>query len=273
MKQPAYKSEPIFAVTCDVDWASEDAIRIQQGIFDEHDVRATYFVTHESPILRELFQAKRIDLGIHPNFLPNSSHGETFEEVLDTVLTFAPESRCSRSHRYFDAAPVTQSLVKRGFRYDANLCTNLQKEIAPIRHESGLIRFPCFYEDGTHSWQRLGWDFADFKGLFTLAGIKILSVHPMTIAMNATSQDYWAELKRKFPPQKWIQMEAKELAANACREQGPKNFLEEMLAFIKKSGFQTMTMDELYQHFGHEDSLQNELHQNSKHFYVKENTK
>lgn len=257
--KPLYTREPVFAVTSDVDWASEDAIALQQAILDEHRIAATYFMTHHSPLLAAWHEQGRVDLGIHPNFLPNSSHGDHFEQVLDTVSQFAPQARCSRSHMYFDASPITRSLVKRGFKYDSNLCTNLQPDIAPIRHESGLIRFPCFYEDGSHSWQRVGWRFADFERLFVQPGIKILSVHPMTIAMNVTTQDYWAQLKQQFPPEQWTRMTAAELSAHACREVGPRQFLEDALAFIRRNGFRIVSMDELYQEFGRGLSLQDEL--------------
>jgi hypothetical protein len=255
MNRNIYETEPIFCITSDVDWASEDAIQIQQDVLDKYNVCATYFVTHDSPLLNKWDQEGKIQLGIHPNFLSGSSHGDSIDQVIDTVMKFAPNARCFRSHRYFDVAPMTHALVNRGILYDSNLCTNLQQNITPIAHESGLIRFPCFYEDGTHfGWRRI-WNFSQFTETFSHPGLKIISTHPMITALNVTTPEYWAELKVKFPPEKWIKLSARELYLNACKEPGPKNFLEDILDYVRQKGFKIMTMEELYQKYGRYDGV------------------
>jgi len=250
MNKPAYLDEPIFCFTSDVDWASEDALQIQQDIYDRYGIQTTYFVTHKSPLLERWHKEGKIQLGIHPNFLPGSSHGNTIDEVLDTVMKFAPRARCFRSHRCFDVAPVTDALVKRGLLYDSNLITNLQQGISPLKHESGLIRFPCFYEDGIHFKWRRRWDFREFEKIFNQPGLKIISHHPMITAMNVTTAEKWGILKTKFPPGVWIKMSKEQLLENACREPGPKNFLEDMIKFVLENKFSIMSMEELYQNFG-----------------------
>jgi hypothetical protein len=250
MHQTLYQKGPVFCVTSDVDWASEDAIRFQQGILDGYRVVPTYFMTHHSPVLNEWHAEGRVHLGIHPNFLPGSSHGSTFEEVIDTVLQFAPQARCFRSHHFFDTTAITHALAARGFEYDSNLCTVLQERIVPIRHESGLIRFPCFYEDGTLSWQREGWQFDDFAHLFRTPGLKIINIHPMTTALNAPNPEFWGAMKKKFAPAQWLQLTAAELSANRWLGSGPIAFLRDALTFIRANRYPLMTMEELYQNFG-----------------------
>lgn len=255
MNKPAYLSEPVFCFTSDVDWASEEALQIQQDIYDRDDIHATYFVTHKSPLLEKWHQESKVQLGIHPNFLPGSSHGNTIDEVIATVMKFVPGARCFRSHRCFDMPAVTDALVKKGLLYDSNLMTNLQQGISPITHESGLIRFPCFYEDGIHfKWKR-GWDFSKFEKMFSQPGIKIVSPHPMITAMNVTTAEGWASLKAKFPAKAWIKMSGEQLLENACKEQGPKNFLEDMITFVLNNKFTIMSMEELYQNFGNTDNI------------------
>lgn len=210
----------------------------------------TYFVTHQSPLLEKWHRERKIQLGIHPNFLPGSSHGNTINEVIDTVMKYVPEARCFRSHRCFDVAPVTDALVKRGLLYDSNLITNLQQGISPIKHESGLIRFPCFYEDGIHFKWRRSWDFTGFEKIFSQPGIKIISPHHMITAMNVSTAEGWGNLKAKFSPETWIKMSKEQLLDNAYQEQGPKNFLEDMIEFVLKNKFPIMSMEELYQNFG-----------------------
>lgn len=250
MIRPAYETEPVFCVTSDVDWASEDALKIQQDILDKHDVHCTYFMTHNSELLTRLEAEGRVTFAIHPNFLPGSSHGESVDEVIDTVFSFAPKARCFRSHRYFDTTTVAHTMVKRGILYDSNLCTDLQERLMPIQHESGLIRFPCYYEDGTHFHRDRGWDFKAFEQRFLGPGLKIIALHPMVTAFNLTSPEYSAQLKQKFPPEKWIRLSKQELESHAVPGPGPRQFLDDMLAFIKAQGCTVMTMEELYQNFG-----------------------
>lgn len=247
--RPIYNLKPVFCFTSDMDWASEAALAIQQEIFDLYDIHATYFVTHDSPLIIKRRKDKKVDIGIHPNFLPDSSHGNTFEEVIDTVLKFAPEARCFRSHRCFEATPITHALVKKGLLYDSNMITNLQQGITPIKHESGLIRFPVFYEDGTHFEWRRDWDFSKYAKLFGYPGIKIISVHAMITALNAATSEYWAQLKIKFPPDKWINMSKDEIAENICDNPGPKQFLIDMIEYIKQNNHIIMTIEELYQYY------------------------
>ena len=251
--RPVYLDKPVFCFTSDVDWASEDALLILQEIYDRYDILATYFVTHDSTAINRWHKEKKIEIGIHPNFLPGSSHGDSFEEVIETVMGFAPKARCFRAHRCFDVTQTTHALVERGLVYDSNMVTNLQQGIAPIEHESGLLRFPVFYEDGTHFEWRRSWDFSRFAGAFSKPGIKIISTHAMITALNVITTEYWARLKVKFPPDKWIKMSADEIAENACQETGPKMFLEDMIKHVRRNNMIVMTMEELYQNFGKAD--------------------
>lgn len=242
--------KPIYCFTTDIDWASEPAIELQQAIYDEFAVKATYFVTHRSELVDKLHADGKIELGIHPNFLPNSSHGNNFEEVIETVMRLVPNARCFRAHRCFDVAIVTDMLFQRGILYDSNLITRLQPNLTPIIHESGMVRFPCFYEDGTHFKWRLKWDFSLYRELFNTPGLKIISTHPMITAMNVNSAEYWAQLKIKFPPDKWIKMTGYQLGQNRCSGPGPAEFLRRIIANALDKGFPVMTLDELYWKFG-----------------------
>ncbi|MCD6162305.1 MAG: hypothetical protein J7K40_07815 [candidate division Zixibacteria bacterium] len=246
---PIYNLKPVFCFTSDMDWASEAALTNLQEIFDLYDIHATYFATHESSLINKWYKEKKIDVGIHPNFLPESSHGNSFKKVIDTVMKFAPQARCFRSHRCFDATPVTHALAERGILYDSNMITNLQQGIMPIKHESGLIRFPVFYEDGTHFEWRRSWDFGKYAELFGYPGIKIISIHAMITALNVTTSEYWAQLKVKFPPDRWINMSKNEITENICVNPGPRQFLKDMIEYIKTNNHAIMTMEELYQYY------------------------
>jgi hypothetical protein len=251
--RPLHETEPVYCVTTDVDWASDDAIAQQQAIFDAFDVKATYFVTHDSALVADLHRAGRIERGVHPNFLPGSSHGDDVEEVVRTVMSFAPEARCVRAHRYYDASPATEALVAAGIVYDSNLMTNLQSRISPIAHESGLVRFPCFWEDGTHNkWQR-AWEYARFADVFRGPGIKILSVHPLVTAFNCRSRAGWSDLKARFTLEEWTALDDATIRDHTDPEPGPAAFLRAALADIRERDALVVTMEELYESVSRSD--------------------
>ncbi|HEY8645027.1 MAG TPA: hypothetical protein VIL77_04030 [Gaiellaceae bacterium] len=63
-------------LTLDVDWCPDSAIDDVAELLIERDVPATWLVTHTSPAIDRLrLRADLFELGIHPNFLPGSTHG------------------------------------------------------------------------------------------------------------------------------------------------------------------------------------------------------
>ena len=105
-----WDERPVFCFTSDIDWASEEVIDLCLRQLPVEILKPTVFVTHKSEMIEREFLAGRIQRGIHPNFLPGSSHGESFREVVETCKTFAPEATCSRSHRAFDVTDTAHLL-------------------------------------------------------------------------------------------------------------------------------------------------------------------
>ena len=91
----------ITALTLDIDWASDDIIEDIAEYLLEKKVKATWFATHESQATEALKSYPEFfERGIHPNFFEGSSHGKTYEEVLEYCLKIVPEAISSRSHVY-----------------------------------------------------------------------------------------------------------------------------------------------------------------------------
>src|SRR5438094_1261651 len=123
---------PIFCMTSDTDWASEDCIDDFIHLVSEFGVRPTMFATHDSAVLRANEQEGRIDIEVHPNFLPGSTHGADFVSVIDHVFRLYPEAKTFRSHGFVDGSAISAEMVRRGVRYDSNLCLYLQPNLAPL---------------------------------------------------------------------------------------------------------------------------------------------
>jgi hypothetical protein len=60
----------------DLDWASEDSIKETLAIVQDYSWPFTVFVTHHSETFwRYKENHPELNFGLHPNFLPGSSHG------------------------------------------------------------------------------------------------------------------------------------------------------------------------------------------------------
>lgn len=188
--------EPVFCFTSDIDWASESVLDKFFNQLNLSEIKLTTFVTHHSAIIENQYLSGKIQRGIHPNFLEGSSHGKGFEEIVETCIKFAPEARGFRSHRLFDVTDITHLLKnKYNFKYVSNLGTIMKTKITPIIHESGLLHYPIFFEDGTHLYNKLDLNIRKFHNYFHSPGIKIICFHPMNFVFNSPTMSYMRNIK------------------------------------------------------------------------------
>lgn len=183
-----WKTEPVFVLTTDIDWASEYSIDTLLGFAGERGIVPTAFMTHSSEVLAAAARQGKVDLGIHPNFLPGSTHGVAAPEVIRHCLDFAPGARVSRSHAFVDGTHVALALREAGIAVDSNLCLYLQPGLGPLRHWTGIVRLPVFWEDDIHWMSRGSWRLADHEAVFFTPGLKIINVHPFNFALNLADQ-------------------------------------------------------------------------------------
>ena len=187
-------NSPLFCFTSDIDWASDYCIRDLSALLSDFQVTPTLFVTHASAALTELHAQGKADLGVHPNFGPGSSHGESVPDVVDSVLRLVPSAESYRSHRFADSTPIALEMAKRGLTYDSNLCLHKQPGIEPLRHASGMLRYPVFFEDDVN-WLRAPGDWTLDVDEFLSPGLKILNFHPFFVAANIPSLEYYESIR------------------------------------------------------------------------------
>jgi hypothetical protein len=183
-------TEPVFVVTADQDWAPPWTLERQLEIVEAAGVPLHLFVTSEDPALRE--PRDGLTLGLHPNFLPGSTHGADPDAVIDHCMALVPGATTARTHAFAESTYWLGGLARRGIRADSNTGVMLQPGLVPLIHMSGLLRFPVFLEDDV----LLRWAGmvptvdALAQHLFT-PGLKILDFHPALVGINArTPADY-----------------------------------------------------------------------------------
>lgn len=84
-------------LTFDIDWASDEVLEYCLEIVEKAKVKATWFATHKTPLLKRILENPLFELGIHPNFNPllegNFCYGKNYKEVLEYYLEIVPNAK------------------------------------------------------------------------------------------------------------------------------------------------------------------------------------
>jgi hypothetical protein len=227
--------------TTDIEWAPEWAIRDLFTLADEHGVPLTPFLTHRSPYLAQrLMEVNGADVGLHPNFLPGSTHGTTVDEVIATTKALWPGAVSFRTHCFYDDTRMLRKMADAGFRYDSNLFAFLQPMLAPLRTVTGTVRLPVFWEDDVHSANELSWDASALRAAFETPGLKIVNVHPLRVALNVPDEGFH-ESHRPLGAAADV-----DPGAEAFRGKGTRTYLEELFAYASASPRPPVRLCDLY---------------------------
>lgn len=224
------------AVTLDVDWAPDFMIDYAASLLAGAGVRATWFVTHDSPAVRRLREhGDRFELGIHPNFLPGSTHGASAAEVLRHCMALVPDATTMRTHALVQSSPLLAEVLRSTpITTDSSLLLPRHPHLAPVEFVTGgraLLRVPFYWEDDDememeHPRWHLG-DECDGPGL------RVFDFHPVHLWLNSGRPGHYAAL-RAAGPLGALTPEA--AAAYVNPREGARTFFVELLARLGAAG-------------------------------------
>jgi hypothetical protein len=176
-------------LTLDVDWASDAIVSPIIDELVEHQVRATWFITHDSPATRRLLATPELfEVGLHPNFAVGSTHGASPEQVMRHLKTIAPAARAVRTHGLLQSTALLRTMHEQfAVEIDASLYLpggpviphdlHLHPDIPP------LCRVPFSWEDDLEMARPDPAFAADDP---RLAGrLHLFNFHPIHIALNS----------------------------------------------------------------------------------------
>lgn len=191
------------AITLDIDWAPDFVIDFVAERLVEHQVRATWFVTHPSPAIERLKdQPDLFELGLHPNFLPGSSQGATPEHIIRYCRSIVPEAVSVRTHALVQSTPLLDTLLdKTSVVIDASLFLPHALHLHPVEYwwrQRRLIRVPYFWEDD-FEMERPEPCWQPAKLLNQGPGLKIFDFHPIHIYLNSADMEPYRNLKAQVP--------------------------------------------------------------------------
>jgi hypothetical protein len=189
------------AITIDVDWAPDFAIRHAAETLINNNVPCTWFITHRSQAIDELREHPSLfELGIHPNFLDGSSHGNSIDEVIEHTLDIVPDATTTRSHALYQSAPILDALIQRGLKVDVSLLLPNASSLEAVRYYSqsgSLLRIPYCYEDCLElNNPNTKWQFS--AATLQESGMRVFSFHPIHIYLNSASHRTYQTVKDKY---------------------------------------------------------------------------
>jgi hypothetical protein len=232
------------AVTIDLDWACEPAIAELLDFLQDREIPSTVFVTHRSPrVERSLHE---LEVGLHPNFAADSSHGETLNAVVEHVLGLPHNIPAYRCHRFAASNEISERLASVGMKFASNICTDLDAT-PPFRDRCGVLQFPVFLEDGAYLLRAhpLSLDSA-LWGQVAAPGLHVLLIHPMHFALNSPTFMFMRTFKDSLSRAEWLSLSAETLAAQRHRGPGIRDVLAGLLEHAKREGLRFTTLGTEY---------------------------
>lgn len=182
-------------LTFDIDWSPDDSINEIRDILNPRNIKATFFVTHRSDILKDL-EKDGHELGIHPNFFSNSSQGSSTEKVIESLLNIVPKSRSLRTHSLMQSGPLLENIFSRYI--------NLKYDLSTLTYGfSAVGSFQWFYND-TH-FTRINYNWEDdmaffdknfsWNSTFSPGELNVYNFHPIHVHLNSNSNKNYTMLK------------------------------------------------------------------------------
>jgi hypothetical protein len=196
-----FSNSPV--IILDEDWAPDFVLSETIKILQANQVKSTWFITHQSNALDEMRNDPALfELGIHPNFLPGSTHGNTTEEVIAHCLAILPDAVSMRTHAYAQSSLLYSYIANQTkIQIDASVFTPHTYHLMPFQYYAGkrpIHRTPVFWEDDNEmKIPGFSWDINQID--FSQPGLKIFAFHPIHIYLNTTSLDEYITIKKNFP--------------------------------------------------------------------------
>lgn len=178
-------------ITLDIDWAADFVLKEAIGLLEDAAIPATWFSTHETPLLERIRNNPLFELGVHPNFNPLlfSAPKATVPEVMEQILQHLPGCAAMRSHSLVQSSGILATYAYYGLRYDCNILIpwDAGMVLKPWRHWDGeVVRVPHLWEDDVACLY--GWPMdTSVNYWYQAEGINVLDFHPIHLYLNSNT--------------------------------------------------------------------------------------
>lgn len=184
-----------FHITLDIDWAPDSSILRCLNLLSKAKVKATFFATHHTDFNNEIILQGH-ELGIHPNFCSNTTHGTSVKEIIETCLEFAPNASCIRTHCLYQSSQLLYEIFSN--------FSQLKLDLSLLMHKGPYIQKCTWNFKGT-DFQRIMYNWADDMSFYDKEPLKISSkffgpitiygFHPIHVHLNSSNGSEYDALK------------------------------------------------------------------------------
>lgn len=224
----------------DIDWASDEIIDYCKELLLKHRVKATWFITHDSPAIKEIFKHRQsFEVGIHPNFLPGSTQGSNTQEVMEHLLRICPDAKIMRTHSLYQSSLLFLTIIEKYPQIDKDVSLFLPyakytESYRLFLNQKYITRIPFIWEDDFEMTSKEPKFALDHRFDFR-QGAKIFNFHPIHIVLNSCGYENYLKLKNSHDPKKLSLKQALRFRNKALP--GTEDFLRELIARKEKKSF------------------------------------
>lgn len=234
----------MLSITFDIDWAPDWAIALCSDICLKAGVRGTFFVTHRSDVLADL-KSSDMELGIHPNFLPGSTHGGDTMSVLEHILSIVPDAISMRTHALVQSSAIFADVVSHTrITTDVSLLLPFHPGLKPVCHypvegKRPLLRLPYFWEDDLAS------AYPDWSWSSEIQSepnqLEIYDFHPIHIALNSKQMSDYGRLKSIMGGKPLHMLSESDCVPYVNHGPGARTYLERLLRGSERANARTIS--------------------------------
>ena len=186
-----FEKKNIIVMTFDLDWCEDTVLEYLLDKLIKNRVPATFFITHETKLLKKMKNIDYFELGIHPNFDTNSTHGKNFQEVVDYCLAIVPDAISSRPHGLMLSSNKLIYMMEKGIKIDCSIFMPNVGQLEPFYlciNANKILRVPYNWEDDYEFYQKeKKYRYQDIDVLSD----KILDFHPIHVFLNSNSEEQY----------------------------------------------------------------------------------
>ena len=184
-----------YALTFDIDWSPDFAIRYCLELLENAGCKATFFATHSTSINQEIVDRGH-NLGIHPNFLPSSSQGTSVQEIISECLTYAPDAWCMRTHALVQSTPLLLEIFSKfpQLKLDVSLFMHRFAYAHKVKWEFDGITFDRLLYNWQDDAQFASFNEDSLPKLF-FGELIVFDFHPIHVFLNSTDGNEYRNLK------------------------------------------------------------------------------
>lgn len=226
-------------LTIDIDWAHDALILDLLNFLVQRNIAATWFVTHDTPMLREIANRGH-ELGLHPNLNPLLTAGPGGRDAAKRLLDLqrlVPEARSIRCHSLVRSSRLSSQFARAGLTRESNVFLPFdQTGLVPCwRGPEGMLQVPVHWEDDVYMEGAVG---NPLLGL-QQDGLFVVDIHPIHFFLNC-------DTSRLYEDTRLLADQPAELTkARSGSQTGVRSVLDELVTIALKADIPFLKLSDL----------------------------